>query len=472
MENGLIGPQTSVFDYGCGHGNDVEALQSLGISVAGWDPAFRPNSAQDSASVVNLGYVINVIENGEERVETIRRAWRLAQQVLIISARLTNEMKDHWAASFADGHLTTTRTFQKYYEQSELRAWIEETLGETPVAAAPGVFYVFRDHDQKESFLASRVRHRPASRGISLTLQRFTEHRRLLEPLIEFVSSRGRLPEGPELGLVSDCVAMFGSVKKAFRLIVRVTGEEQWKATREERAEDLLVYLALTRFGGRPRRKQLPWDLMADVRAFFGTYRRACDAADALLFKAGSREAIQQAIQASPIGKRTPTALYIHRSALGYLPSVLRVYEGCARYLIGEVEGATVIKLFREIPQISYLGYPDFDSDPHPACVGSLLVHLQSFRVSYRDYAESENPSILHRKEEFLSLDDRRREAFVALTKAEEARGLYEETQSIGTRQGWARVLAQKKVKIEGNEVKDEVSAEESFPLLPSSDLH
>ena len=67
------------------------------------------------------------------------------------------------------------------------------------------------------------------------------------------------------------------------------------------------------------------------------------------------------------MSKLTPSALYVHQAALEELDPVLRLYEGCARNYIGAVEGANLIKLHRGAPQISYLSYPDFDTDPHPA---------------------------------------------------------------------------------------------------------
>ena len=74
------------------------------------------------------------------------------------------------------------------------------------------------------------------------------------------------------------------------------------------------------------------------------------------------------------------------------LPPLLRVYEGCARGYIGVVEGANVVKLHRRVPQISYLAYPHFDHAPHPALMGSLVVHLQTLQVRYMDYRTTDSP--------------------------------------------------------------------------------
>ncbi len=123
-----------------------------------------------------------------------------------------------------------------------------------------------------------------------------------------------------------------------------------------------------------------------------------------------------------------PNALYLHVSALPYLPPILRVYEGCARAYIGAVDGANIIKLHREKAQISYLSYPDFDKDPHPALAVSMVVPLQTFQIQYRDYRDSHNPPILHQKEEFIPTDHPSYQKFTKLTRQEEKWGLYEDT--------------------------------------------
>jgi DNA phosphorothioation-associated putative methyltransferase len=75
LRDGLLGPAATLFDYGCGHGHDLDLLAELGIPCAGWDPAFRPEAARHPADVVNLGYVLNVVENPDERADTLRQAW-------------------------------------------------------------------------------------------------------------------------------------------------------------------------------------------------------------------------------------------------------------------------------------------------------------------------------------------------------------------------------------------------------------
>ncbi len=67
LDDGVLRADESVFDYGCGRGGDVERLHHLGYEAAGWDPAHAPGEALREADVVNLGYVLNVIEDLAER---------------------------------------------------------------------------------------------------------------------------------------------------------------------------------------------------------------------------------------------------------------------------------------------------------------------------------------------------------------------------------------------------------------------
>jgi DNA phosphorothioation-associated putative methyltransferase len=414
----------------------------MGIEAGGWDPIHRTETKRKPADVVNLGYVVNVIEDPVERASVLKDAWSLTQKLLIVSARLSIEAKNGVSSSpYADGYVTCRGTFQKFYDQRELGEWINEILGLQSAAVAPGVFYVFQDNDLRQSFAASRYRRVTVVPRQKFSHLIFEQNHELFDPLIEFIASRGRLPDDSEIEIASAIRDKVGSLKRAFFIIRQVTGNEQWDRIREERSQDLLVYLALSRFGGRPRLSQLPSDLQLDVRAFFGNYRQASELADKLLFSAGAADVIREACKNSSIGKHLPDALYVHSTAMASLASVLRVYEGCARAYIGVVEGANVIKLSIGKPQISYLHYPDFESNGHPSLAGSLVVPLNTFHIQYRDYTESKNPFVLHRKETLVSPEYPLRAKFEQLTKKEERCGLYEHPELIGTKAGWEEIL-------------------------------
>jgi len=92
LRDGLLSAELSFFDYGCGRGEDLELLTADGLTCGGWDPAHRPAGAKTHADVVNLGYVLNVIEDISERAATLHAAWALCRQVLAVSARVSSRI--------------------------------------------------------------------------------------------------------------------------------------------------------------------------------------------------------------------------------------------------------------------------------------------------------------------------------------------------------------------------------------------
>jgi DNA phosphorothioation-associated putative methyltransferase len=128
-----------------------------------------------------------------------------------------------------------------------------------------------------------------------------------------------------------------------------------------------------------------------------------------------------------------------------------RTLSGCARGLLGSVEGANLVKLHHDAPAVSYLTYPHFEKDPHPALAGSMIVHLRQRQLDGRDYRASSNPPILHRKETFVTADHPMRARFARLTAQEERAGLLEQTDTIGTRDGWAAALHAHSVRVSGH---------------------
>lgn len=154
----VAAPFAGVFDYGCGRGNDIAILEASGIKVSGWDPHFRPDVELVRADVVNLGYVLNVIEGKEEREHTLRRAFELANQLLVVAVLTPHVAGNSEYQEYADGLINSRGTFQKYYRQEDAKALIEDILGEEALAIGSGMFFVFADKIEEQRFLENRRR--------------------------------------------------------------------------------------------------------------------------------------------------------------------------------------------------------------------------------------------------------------------------------------------------------------------------
>lgn len=442
LDDGLIRPDHSFFDFGCGRGGDVTALRGLGIEASGWDPVHSPQAAKHHADVVNLGYVVNVIEDARERQDTLEQAWKLARTILIVAARLDWDVNAAQAVRFGDGVITSRGTFQKFFTQDELQHWIEDSLGVQADAAAPGVFYVFRTATEREAHLASVSRGRRYTTPTIPPTVAFDQNREALEPLLRFLTEHGRPPAPGEFIQEALIVDRIGSLNRAIRLLARVADAQPWERTALARQRDLLVYLALGTLRRQPKFSILPADLQIDIKHFFGSYASATRLGRELLFSAGQQHALNGECAQASVGKLTPDSLYVHVSAVGDLPVLLRVYEGCARTLLGDVAGATVVKLRRDKPKVSYLCYPDFDDDPHPQLKETFVADLRALRTHHRSYEGADNPPILHRKECFVSAEYPCREAFAELTNAEDGAGLLSDAAGIGTLRAWQARLA------------------------------
>ena len=453
LEAGLFSPGTTFFDYGCGHGGDITRIAQQGYTSAGWDPYYSPDNPRTPADVVNLGYVINVIEDPAERREALINAWELTRKVLIVAAQVLINDSSRGQVAYGDGIITSRNTFQKYYEQEELKVYIDQVLGVEAIPVALGIYFVFREEAEAQVFRQERFRSRATTPRVRSQIRRFEDYQELLAPLMGFVTERGRLPVKGELPEESDLTTEFGTLRRAFQVILQATDPQEWEAIAEKRRQDLQVYLALSQFSHRPKLGELAPVVQEDILALFGTYKQAAAIADQMLFSLGNPDIIVSRCQNSSVGKKLPNSLLIHISSVEALNPMLRLYEGCANRTIGRLEGATVIKFHTKTPKISYLFYPDFDTDPHPALHTSMQIDLRDLHVSYRDYDTDDDPPVLHQKDALVTPDYPLYQKFAKLSRQEKDWGLLDDFRTITHRQGWLRCLEEHCATLQGHRV-------------------
>ncbi|WP_055699757.1 DNA phosphorothioation-associated putative methyltransferase [Streptomyces silaceus] len=427
-------PGDAVFDYGCGRGEDVHALRNMGCDATGWDPFYKPDVQLKPAPVVLITYVLNVIEDPAERQRTLQRAWKLTDRVLIVSARLTWEKSKVNGQEFGDGLLTRRKTFQHLYGTNELRTYVEEITGVRAVSASPGIIYAFKTDSDRLNYLARRI----------VTDEQWlasSDTTTAVAALMDHVERRGRPPRLEEMPLHTAQLLAHLRPSEVHRLVRESADAAKVEEGAKRTTLNTLLFLAVELFNGRGPFTSLPLTVQLDIRAFFSSYKEACRRADRLLLKLREDAYIRGAMNASAVGKLTPTALYVHRRAVERMPTVLRLYEHCASIAAGRPQAWTVVKLFHRGRAVSWLDYPEFDRDPHPRLLTSYQVDLETFETSHHSYEHRDNRPLLHRKHEFLHPDDPDAPKFQRLTESEVKADLYAHPHLIGTEKGWESEL-------------------------------
>lgn len=419
--HGFLDQTRSVFDYGCGRGDDVRGLQENGIAASGWDPYYAPEQPIHHAEIVNLGFVINVIEDWNERLEALTRAWSLAAEVLVVSAMLSNANTPRGQA-YNDGVLTRRGTFQKYYTQAELKSFIAAALDEEPIPAGPGVFYVFRDKAIEQDFLINRYRGRSirVAQQMQHTRPRresvrkrtdetlYLQYQTVLEKLWGKWVSLGRDPVADEIDDVPSILEGFSSIKRALQLLARRKGLAEVQAASTTRTEDLLVFLALEQFRSRRSVRSLSPRLKRDIKAFFGTLKAAQEAAQNLLYQIADTERINKACRvASENGTgwlEEGASLQLHSSLVDQLQPVLRVYVGCASALYGDARDADLVKIHVGSGKLTLMRFDDFEGNAIPRMIERVKLKLREQDIEYFDYVNSQHePPNLYLKSRYIN---------------------------------------------------------------------
>ena len=378
LELGQLRRGESFFDYGCGHGGDVEAIGKLGHPSNGWDPVHAPDEPKQSADVVNLGFVLNVIEDPAERVEAVLDAWHHTLRVLLVSTLIAGQEAYDDVLTFGDGVITRRDTFQKFFEPADVQALLEDTLHTEAVPVGLGIYLVFRDTADLHDFLAQRSRRfidwESLSRRLGLLKalrakrDPYDTHRELLDDFWESVLVLGRIPRDEEFDRLVEVRQACGSLPRALQLFIDRFGEPTFVAARQRRKEDLLVFIAAAQLRRKIPFNQLSLRLQRDLRAFFGSYTNAEEKARELMFAAGDSDELEIAAAQLDFGYLDPREGHftVHRSLLDELPVILSVYVECAARLYGNPREADLIKIHLHSRKLTFHYYRDFDATPLP----------------------------------------------------------------------------------------------------------
>ena len=430
MRHGLlVDEKTTFFDYGCGRGNDIEALRQTGFDAHGWDPHYAKDSPKFPSDVVNLGFVINVIEDPAERVDALDQAFRLAKRVLSFGVMLSSP--DINGKSYQDGVLTSRSTFQKYFTQGEIKAFVEDVLHTEAFMVGPGVGFVFADKIIQQTFESARYRnvgiaqrlsgaiclragkHRSSEfSGHNSPSQRlFEQHKPLLDSLWNKSLDLGRLPEIQEIQETEDVMVIessFGTFNRALRLVVTNFDMTALAQARTARTDDLTVYLAIQQFSKRVKYRNIEPRIQRDIKAFYGDYNSAQSAAYKLLTDCANVLLLSEAcVLAASEGLgwlEDGHSLQLHISLVERLPAILRVYVACGLVLWDAISEVQLIKIHIGSGKLSLMEFENFDNSPLPPLQKRIKVNLRELDYSIFDYGSVEHPKpLLYFKSRYLN---------------------------------------------------------------------
>ncbi len=405
----------SVLDYGCGKGDDMRELEAHGIDISGWDPVHCPDGDLVNSDIVNLGFVLNVIEDRDERNETLKRAWEYADKILIVSVMIAGESFLQQFTPYKDGIITSRNTFQRYYTQSEIRSYVETTLDENAIAVGQGIFIVFKDKIEEQSFLLERqhirrdwqqkTQRQIQSRQPSIKKDLIDNHLELFTDFWETSLELGRIPANNEFEFSDQIRRVAGSHIKAHKALVEHFGNDLFEEAQSKRKDDLLVYFALGLFGKRKPQTKMPDGLKRDIKIFYNSYNEAIEQAKEVLFSMGNPELIEESCNKAydllKSGYLEDGHSYtFHIRHLGDLPPELRIYIGCATQLYGDLDNFHLVKAHMTSGKVSLMRYDDWNKDT-PLLVERIKIKMRDQDVDFFDYGGRFEPPPLLNKELF-----------------------------------------------------------------------
>ena len=445
IRHGLLSPTLTLFDYGCGRGGDVAGLSAEGYEVQGWDPHFAPDAPRVEADLVNLGFVVNVIEDPAERVEALIGAFKLARRALVVGVMLYGN--DTPGKPFRDGFITSRNTFQKYFTQAEFKDYLEHVLARPAFMVGPGVAFVFASTEAEQQFSAGRYR----SNGLAARLlatrvpkvrtvreprppkeprpakvpkpakapreaqpspaeQRLAAARPVLDSLWEQALDLGRIPEPEEVPDLTEVLRTVGSLGRAERLIAEHYDLTLLQSATKTRTDDLRVFMATQQFAKRPAYRQLEPRLQRDIKAFFGDYKSAQDAGLRLLIEAAEPANILAACKdAAARGHGWldgEHSLQLHVSMVERLPAVLRAYVTCGLILWDSLTDVQLVKIHVGSGKLTLMEFDGFDESPIPLLRRRIKVHVRRLNYEVFEYGSAAYPKpALYRKSRYLNED-------------------------------------------------------------------
>lgn len=426
--SGLIRKDSTILDYGCGQGDDIRALQADGYAAQGWDPHYRPDpSSLRKSQITNLGFVLNVIEDREERAQVLKRAFALTELCLAVSVMLYGKADLSGVRPYRDGYLTSRKTFQKYYTQTELKEFTSSVLDVEPLAVGQGIFLVFKDELEEQRYLLRRqigfkgreprIVSKPSTPQKHPSNKSTTKlNEKTIRDLANEIKALGRHPDLSELpqNLLDKLSQSKQGLQHAASQAIASIGHEELEQCVAERTEDLSLHFAMHAFSGRKSYSSLPPELRRDVRAFLGSHKRAQEAGQALLYSIGKQDLLLEdaaGAAAAGVGHLEQGKFQFPAKMLDKLPVRLRGYVALAERLAGDLSETTLLRIHIDSRKLTALTYANFETSFLPRLMTRVKVEFDNFDVSIVDHAAENDVRLLYLKSRYMVDTDPRRAA-------------------------------------------------------------
>jgi DNA phosphorothioation-associated putative methyltransferase len=419
FQSGLVTDETSILDYGCGRGDDVKFLKELGIPAIGWDPHFAPDPALlVPHDIVNLGFVLNVIEDPAERKTVLNDAYALAKNCLSVSVMLHSQNDTATSIPHNDGQLTAKKTFQKYYEQIELEEFISNQLSTSPIAAAPGVFLIFRDETLEQDFLLKRqlgiiqdYEPRDLLTKINEQKEKSDLVLRTTQNLVRHTLSFARKPALDELPRYfrQQLAKTELSYRRVFNAASQQISEDQLKEAVIRKKEQLRLFFAMYLFSSRPKYRSLNSTLQKDVRLHFGAMKDLEKDSKELLYSLGNTELlIADSVDAqnARYGHYQDGKFTLRAEHLPNIPIRLRGVVALAERLAGAIEGYDLIRIHIESKKVSYIKVENFDTSPLPRMMARTIVKFRKNEIINLDHSKDGRVKMVYLKSRWMQKTD------------------------------------------------------------------
>ena len=412
---GIANETDSYLDYGCGRGDDIKFLKELGIPASGWDPHFAPKEEfLVESDVVNLAFVLNVIETPGERLEVLKKAFGLAKKCLCVAVMLHSQNSATNALPYKDGHITSINTFQKFFDQQELENLLSKALNTPLIAGAPGVFLAFKDEGCEQDFLlkrqlgiiqvyeprdlVSKVNERKEATKLALNV---------VNNLARHTLAFARKPSLEELPrYFREQLDKSGlSYQKAFNGAAKLISEEELATAVAHKKEQLELFFAMYLFSGRPKYGDLSSSLQKDVKLHFGSVRTIEENAKNLLFSLGNEDLIFTAAREAEknnLGRLEEAKFIFLSRKLPELPIRLRGIINIAERLSGKIEDANLIRIHIDTKKVSYLCVDDLENEVLPKITKRTIVDLRQQSVRNFEHLTAGHEKVLYQKSKFM----------------------------------------------------------------------